>query len=138
MVRSSVETDFSDFLVEKDSLKRAAEDDEARPFLKRRKSYSKVITSDVTWSSGPATAPPAPPSRVTLFDYGFSIKTNVKFQRSFSETEATIKRAVQRGKEMLDAVVDSFQFSSLAPLFKRYANYIIFVFFIQQPLRIPI
>lgn len=100
VVRSSVDADFNEvFILDKDPLKRPVEDEgNAGPFIKKRKSCGKLITpsGDKAWSSGPATAPPTTSTRGTLFNYGFK-KTSVKFQRSFSETEATIKSALERG-----------------------------------------
>lgn len=87
-------------MFEKESLKRTAQDEESAQFLKRRKSCNKLVTPSemsFSWSSTPATAPPTTSVRGTLFSYGFK-KTSVKLHRSFSETEATIKNALQRGK----------------------------------------
>lgn len=99
-MRSSVESEFSELLIlEKEATKRTAQDEESGPFLKRRRPNKLVTPSDkYIHNTGPATAPPTSTSiRGTLFNYGFK-KTCVKFQRSFSETEATIKSALQKGK----------------------------------------
>ena len=105
-VRSSVESDFSELdLMESTDLplKRTASDEESGVFLKRRKACAKLTSATSvdsaaflpTVSSNAVSVPTTAVLRRTLFDYGFR-KTSLKFQRSFSESAATIAKAIEQ------------------------------------------
>lgn len=109
-MRSSVETDFSELVLMEQELplKRTAPEEDSGVFLKRRKACSQPITNvshvenasfspDVS-SDVSTTAATTIALRKTLFDYGFQKKTSHKFQRSFSESAATIARAIEQCK----------------------------------------
>ena len=104
IVRSSAtESDINELMfLEKDATKRNTSEKESGFCIKRRKSSLKLkISCDRptlarSWTSLGAASAPVRSLQGTLFNYGFK-RTCVKFQRSFSETEATIKNAVQKG-----------------------------------------
>lgn len=89
--------EFGKSLSEKQTHEKNAEEKMLKSFLKRRKSNIKLITSEkLNLCIDPKIATQLRTINDIPFHYSFK-KTNVKMQRSFSETEISIKNALQRG-----------------------------------------